>query len=192
MEIFGILDPNPHENLCGSETLVLDPDPHYKRPPGSWSAQKMGIRTSKGLEKKNRTTLKIYIFTFILSTQKVICIFFQCFGSGFRGLLNPDPDQGLKKMTKMLNNHNIYLLFSHFYNILFTVFSDFYYILYFNWLLLMRKSCNYQDMKKNFQIVLKLKNCLDPDSDFWLDPDSMNMDQKHWLFHNASSTGWKN
>ena len=23
MDIFGILDPDPHENLCGSETLVL-------------------------------------------------------------------------------------------------------------------------------------------------------------------------
>ena len=24
MDIFGILDPDPHENLCGSETLVQD------------------------------------------------------------------------------------------------------------------------------------------------------------------------
>ena len=23
MDIFGILDPDPHENLCGSETLVV-------------------------------------------------------------------------------------------------------------------------------------------------------------------------
>ena len=23
MDIFGILDPDPHENLCGSETLIL-------------------------------------------------------------------------------------------------------------------------------------------------------------------------
>ena len=36
---------------------------------------------------------------------------------------------------------------------------------------------------KKIQIVLR--NSLDPepdpDSDFWLDPDSMNMDPKHWL-----------
>ena len=25
MDIFGILDPDPHENLCGSETLALSP-----------------------------------------------------------------------------------------------------------------------------------------------------------------------
>ena len=38
----------------------------------------------------------------------------QCFGSGFRGLLEPDSgagSRGLKKMSKMLNNHNIILLF---------------------------------------------------------------------------------
>ena len=35
MDIFGILDPDPHENLCGSETListsVVDPDPYWIR-----------------------------------------------------------------------------------------------------------------------------------------------------------------
>ena len=42
MDIFGILDPDPHENLCGSETLVqagsrsaffrqLDWDPHLEK-----------------------------------------------------------------------------------------------------------------------------------------------------------------
>ena len=33
MDIFGILDPDPHENLCGSETLVTsicDNDPDLK------------------------------------------------------------------------------------------------------------------------------------------------------------------
>ena len=47
--------------------------------------------------------------------------------SGFRGLLDPDPDsgsgsesRGLKKGKKMLNNHHIILLFSDFYNIIFT------------------------------------------------------------------------
>ena len=53
--------------------------------------------------------------------------------------------QGLKKMSKILNNHDIIWLFSYFYN-----------ILSFNWLPLMRKSYNY-----------------DPDWDFWLDPDSI-------------------
>ena len=47
----------------------------------------------------------------------------------------------------------------------------------------MRKSCNYEVIRKKFQIVLRLGNSLDPesDSDFWLDldPDSMNMDPKH-------------
>ena len=74
--------------------------------------------------------------------------FWQCFGSGtefgFRGLLDPDPDsesgsgfgiwvriQGLKKKSKMLNDHEIILLFSDFYN-----------ILSFNRLLLMIKTNN--------------------------------------------------
>ena len=42
----------------------------------------------------------------------------------------------------MLNNHNIILLFSYFFNI-FLLFSDIYNILTFNWLLLMGKSDNY-------------------------------------------------
>ena len=47
----------------------------------------------------------------------------------------------------------------------------------------MRKSYNYEVIQK-IQIVVR--NSLDPekdpdpDSDFWLDPDSMNMDPKHW------------
>ena len=43
----------------------------------------------------------------------------------------------------------------------------------------MRKSYNYEVVKKKNQIVLR--NGLDPDSDFWQDPDpdSMNMDPKH-------------
>ena len=45
--------------------------------------------------------------------------------------------------------------------------------------------------KKKIQIVLRnsldpepdpeLDPELDPDSDFWLDPESMNMDPKHWM-----------
>ena len=46
---------------------------------------------------------------------------------------DPDRIQGLKKWTKMLNNHNIILRFSDFYN-----------ILSFNGLLLMRKSYNHE------------------------------------------------
>ena len=67
-----------------------------------------------------------------------------------------DPDPGAK-MWKMLNNHNIILLFSDFYN-----------ILSFNWLLFMRKSYNYEVILIFFQILLR--NSLDPDWDFWLDP----------------------
>ena len=50
--------------------------------------------------------------------------------------------QELKKRSKILNNHNIILLFSDFYN-----------ILSFNWLLLMRKSynCNYNNQIYTFQ-----------------------------------------
>ena len=54
-------------------------------------------------------------------------------GTGFRGFLDPDlksgsGSRGLKKV-KMLNNHDIILLY-----------SDFYIILSFNWLLLMIKT----------------------------------------------------
>ena len=40
----------------------------------------------------------------------------------------------------------------------------------------MRKTYNYE-VNKKIQIVVR--NSLDPDCDFWLDPDSMNMDPKH-------------
>ena len=78
----------------------------------------------------------------------------QCFGSGFRGLLNPDSDsksgsgsRGLKKGQnwKMLNN------------------------LSFNWILLIRKSYIYEVILSFVQIVLR--NSLDPDPDsrsFWI------------------------
>ena len=40
----------------------------------------------------------------------------------------------------------------------------------------MRKSCNYEVMKKKkFQIMLR--NISDPDSDFWLDPDPDSMNR---------------
>ena len=42
----------------------------------------------------------------------------QCFGAGFRGPLDPNPDPGALKKVKILNNHNIILHFSDFYNIL--------------------------------------------------------------------------
>ena len=44
-----------------------------------------------------------------------------------------DPDPGAKKRSKMLNNHNIILLFIDFYN-----------ILSFKWFLLIRKSYDYK------------------------------------------------
>ena len=72
----------------------------------------------------------------------------------------------------MLNNHNIILLFSDFYN-----------ILSFSWLLLMRKSFYHEVIKYGIFFRIVSRNSLDPDpnpdSDFWLDPDSMNMDPKH-------------
>ena len=72
----------------------------------------------------------------------------------------------------MSNNHNIILLF-----------SDFYKIVSINWLLLIRKSYNYEEIKNKIQIVVRnsLDPEQDPDWDFWLypDPDSMNMDPKH-------------
>ena len=82
---------------------------------------------------------------------------YQCFGSGFRDLLDLDldldPDPGAYKNFKMLNNHNTILLFSDFYNILsFTI--DFF-----------------------------------PNLDFWLDPDSMNMDTKHWTLLKIKDDG---
>ena len=51
----------------------------------------------------------------------------------------------------------------------------------------MRKSYNYEVIQKKFQIQVVVRNSLDPDPeqdpdqdrDFWLDPDSMNMDLKH-------------
>ena len=45
---------------------------------------------------------------------------FQCFGSGFRGLLDldlPNPDPGALKKSKMLNQHKIVLLFTILYYI---------------------------------------------------------------------------
>ena len=30
MDIFGIMDPDPHENLCGSETLLTTGTQRYK------------------------------------------------------------------------------------------------------------------------------------------------------------------
>ena len=77
--------------------------------------------------------------------------------------------QGLKKRSKMSNNHNTILLFSDFYTIL-LLFSDFYNILSFNGLLLIRKSYNYEVIKKN------VRYGSGKDWDFWLDPDLMNMD----------------
>ena len=59
--------------------------------------------------------------------------------------------QGLKKWSKMFNNHKIILLFNHFFN-----------ILSYNWLLLMRKYYNYEVFLIFFQIVSR--NSLDPDS----------------------------
>ena len=67
----------------------------------------------------------------------------------------------------MLNNLNIILLFSDFYN-----------ILSINWLLLIRK--HYEVILIFFRIVLR--NSLDPDSDFWLDPNSNKLDSKHRLW----------
>ena len=63
-------------------------------------------------------------------------------------------------MSKMLTKHNIILLFSDFYN-----------LLSFNVLLLMRKCYNCEVTLIFLQIVLR--NNLDPD------PNSMNMDPKH-------------
>ena len=58
--------------------------------------------------------------------------------------------------------------------------SDFYNILSFY-----RKSYNYEVIQKISDGGKKLRNSLDPDPDwdFWLDPnpDSMNMDPKHWI-----------
>ena len=64
--------------------------------------------------------------------------------SGFRGLLDPDLESGSRclKRTKMLNNHNIILLFSDFYN-----------ILSFNRLLSMSKSYNHEVIKKKFRFL---------------------------------------
>ena len=42
----------------------------------------------------------------------ILMTFYQCFGSGFRGLL--DPAQGLKKKSEMLNHNKIILLLQHF------------------------------------------------------------------------------
>ena len=61
--------------------------------------------------------------------------------------------QGLKKRSKMSNNHNTILLFSYFYTIL-LLFSDFYNILSFNGLLLIRKSYNYEVIKKMSDTVV--------------------------------------
>ena len=74
---------------------------------------------------------------------------------------------GLKRRTKMWNNH----LTLHF--------TDFYNILSFKWLLLIRKSHNHEVIVIFF-LQKVLRNSLDPDSDFWLDPDSINKDTKHW------------
>ena len=61
----------------------------------------------------------------------------------------------------MLNNHNIILLFSDFYNILSFLID------------LIDGFKTFLDPDRDFW--------LDPDRDFWLDPDpySMNMDPKH-------------
>ena len=40
----------------------------------------------------------------------------------------------------------------------------------------MRKSCNYEVMKKK-KFQLMLRNISDPDSDFWLDPDPDSMNR---------------
>ena len=74
--------------------------------------------------------------------------------SGFRGLLDLDLESGSRclKRTKMLNNHNIVLLFSDFYNIL-LLFGDFYNILSFTRLLSMSKSYNHEVIKKKFRFL---------------------------------------
>ena len=59
----------------------------------------------------------------------------------------------------MINNHNIILLFIDFYN-----------ILSFHWLILMRKCYNYE-VFFSFQIVLRNSFDPDPDWEFWLDLD---------------------
>ena len=45
----------------------------------------------------------------------------------------------------------------------------------------MRKSYNHEVPVILIFSQIVIRNCLDPDSDFWLDPDpdSMNMDPKH-------------
>ena len=96
----------------------------------------------------------------------------QCFGSGswtgsgFMGLLYPDSEsgpgsRGLKKELK-------------------SSWQQHYNIIFFDWLLLMNTSFNCEIILHYFQTVLR--NRLDPDWDFWLDPDpcSMNTDRKHW------------
>ena len=80
-----------------------------------------------------------------LSRHQNGCSGLQCFGSGFRGLLDPDLEsgsglriririQGLKIRSKLLNHHKIIFLFTTLY------------------------------------LSIDLRNSLDPYWDFWLDP----------------------
>ena len=73
--------------------------------------------------------------------------------------MDPNAESGSRGLKKgqMLNNHNIILLFSDYYNIL-PIFQ----------------------LTSLIFLKIVLRNSLDPDSDCWLDPDSMNMDPKHW------------
>ena len=77
--------------------------------------------------------------------------------------------QGLKKRSTMLNNHNI-------------IFLEF--LVTFTTCYLSIDFVDEKNLKLGSTgivlVQIVLRNSLDPDSEFWLDPDSINMDPKHW------------